>query len=861
MKNFRLFAVLALLFITVSSFAYKDDDVFFMYINKYRYYLYMNKVETHIKQGNYALAANEYFNLYVGFQDRVGITKCERYGHLLLDLSELLLKIDRQNEALFIAWESEAFWEKYAGESSMYYVGSLCRCLESIIAQGDTPKAIKYLEKLKSINYSGPDKDGFLLTIDEFEAQVEYELKHFEKAENLWVKVKKANPQRELTNQIINCKIALGKYDEAIALIKENINVENEITSAKEAHMVSSYAYILAKEKSTLQEAIKQQEKVIKYIKSQANTLSINYAASLSSLFNYLAAADDVDKSIEIAKRATNIYENLLPYGNIIYTEFLVFSSSFLAGKGVHDIANKYALRATNLKFNYITYNMLVTNPEERQKLWNEEGKWFLSTFPSMTSSSPTDDMLKAAYNSLLIGKGMLLNTEKSISEVANKKGGKIKQLSDELNEIENKLNGPHSMAEDSLLRKKSTSLSNELGLACSKDPSLNIYLAYTWEDVRKSLKEGEKAIEFFVSSEFVDEPSYNALIIGKDDECPALVKLCKASELSSISRTDVGMSAYELVWKKMETLLQGVENVYFSPDGILYQMPIETSLKSIKGINAIRLSSTRQLLARQSNWSLPQNADIFGGFQYGENLAKISSNKVRAGMGDLPATKIEAETCMKLLNNASVATSSHLGSLGTEESFKNISGTETNLIHIATHSILMDNNFLEEISSDSLTSEELTKIDMMNRAALLFSGANSTIKGSNYKDNTNDGILTASEIAKLDLQDVDLAVLSACETALGDVSGEGVFGLQRGFKKAGVKSIMMSLWKVDDDATMLFMKSFYKSWIENESHNKVKALYDAQDAVKSFKGNINGKYRDFSDSQYWASFVLLDAI
>jgi CHAT domain-containing protein len=455
----------------------------------------------------------------------------------------------------------------------------------------------------------------------------------------------------------------------------------------------------------------------------------------------------------------------------------------------------------------------------------------------------------------------MLLNTEKSISEVANKKGGKIKQLSDELNEIENKLNGPHSMAEDSLLRKKSTSLSNELGLACSKDPSLNIYLAYTWEDVRKSLKEGEKAIEFFVSSEFVDEPSYNALIIGKDDECPALVKLCKASELSSISRTDVGMSAYELVWKKMETLLQGVENVYFSPDGILYQMPIETSLKSIKGINAIRLSSTRQLLARQSNWSLPQNADIFGGFQYGENLAKISSNKVRAGMGDLPATKIEAETCMKLLNNASVATSSHLGSLGTEESFKNISGTETNLIHIATHSILMDNNFLEEISSDSLTSEELTKIDMMNRAALLFSGANSTIKGSNYKDNTNDGILTASEIAKLDLQDVDLAVLSACETALGDVSGEGVFGLQRGFKKAGVKSIMMSLWKVDDDATMLFMKSFYKSWIENESHNKVKALYDAQDAVKSFKGNINGKYRDFSDSQYWASFVLLDAI
>jgi CHAT domain-containing protein len=112
-----------------------------------------------------------------------------------------------------------------------------------------------------------------------------------------------------------------------------------------------------------------------------------------------------------------------------------------------------------------------------------------------------------------------------------------------------------------------------------------------------------------------------------------------------------------------------------------------------------------------------------------------------------------------------------------------------------------------------------------------------------------------------MDLHNVDFVVLSACETALGDVSGEGVFGLQRGFKKAGVKTIMMSLWKVDDDATMMFMELFYKSWLTSSDHNRIKALQEAQDKVKSFKVVINGKYRDFSKPQYWASFILLDAI
>jgi CHAT domain-containing protein len=114
-----------------------------------------------------------------------------------------------------------------------------------------------------------------------------------------------------------------------------------------------------------------------------------------------------------------------------------------------------------------------------------------------------------------------------------------------------------------------------------------------------------------------------------------------------------------------------------------------------------------------------------------------------------------------------------------------------------------------------------------------------------------DDGIMTAIEVASLDLSKVELALLSACETGLGETAGgEGMIGLQRAFQVAGAKTVIASLWKVDDTATHKLMEQFYRNLWEHKM-GKLEALQEAQKWLMKTEG---GRYRD---PYYWAAFVL----
>ena len=129
-----------------------------------------------------------------------------------------------------------------------------------------------------------------------------------------------------------------------------------------------------------------------------------------------------------------------------------------------------------------------------------------------------------------------------------------------------------------------------------------------------------------------------------------------------------------------------------------------------------------------------------------------------------------------------------------------------------------------------------------------------------------DDGILTALEVAELDLSGVELAVLSACETGLGEVAGgEGLLGLQRAFQVAGARGVVASLWKVDDEPTRALMARFYEN-LWGKQMGKLEALREAQlwmlrggraRAVMLIEEGQPAGRSDRVLPFYWAAFVL----
>ena len=130
-----------------------------------------------------------------------------------------------------------------------------------------------------------------------------------------------------------------------------------------------------------------------------------------------------------------------------------------------------------------------------------------------------------------------------------------------------------------------------------------------------------------------------------------------------------------------------------------------------------------------------------------------------------------------------------------------------------------------------------------------MLAGANETwTKGRRILGSGEDGILTALEVTALDLQNTDLVVLSACSTGLGDVNTEGVFGLQRAFKLAGVNHVVASLWDVDDEATKDLMVAFYRNLLQQKQAPSV-ALRNAKDKLR----------KEGYEPQDWAGFILIE--
>lgn len=411
-----------------------------------------------------------------------------------------------------------------------------------------------------------------------------------------------------------------------------------------------------------------------------------------------------------------------------------------------------------------------------------------------------------------------------------------------------------------------------------------------TWDSVRNHLEKGQVAIEYMVAPLNEDSTMYCALLLRQNSQYPELIPLFEEKEVQTLISASsenqtynynaAGQQISSLVWSKVQPYIKKGETIYFAPSGLLHQLAIEAlpydSTHTMSDVyNMVRLSSTREIVLNQSS-NVHSTATLYGGIQYNmeadELLAEseaystmnllasrgIESDTLNRGsVKYLAGTKREVENINRMLRDYHLQVRLFTSTAANEESFKALSGTHQNILHIATHGFFWPDStakkkdfFAERMMrmGDDAPAEKV--IDPLSRCGLLFAGANLALQGhsSELPEGVQDGILTAKEISLLDLRDADLVVLSACETGKGEISGDGVFGLQRAFKMAGVQTIIMSLWPVNDAATQMLMTEFYRNWIVLGQPKRT-AFRNAQNAVRE----------EFEEPVYWAGFVMLD--
>ena len=522
------------------------------------------------------------------------------------------------------------------------------------------------------------------------------------------------------------------------------------------------------------------------------------------------------------------------------------------------------------------------STPSQREQFWMET----LNNLSGMAAFAVKcgnfdSELTETCYNALLFSKSLLLETEKSVVDIIRKEG-----TEDDIDNYRNLLavnnrllvlrnNYEYNKLEIDSLTIQQRELEQRLSHKCQSYNEYETYLDINYEKVRNSLADHEVVVDF---SDYQTEDSvrqYAAYIYDKDKSHPLLVKCFDQQQLDSLLDGMQNFTLYnyeqlqdrasKLIWKPMEVSIAKGSTVYYIPSGVMHgialeALPLSDGTTLGQHYNFVRLTSAREIVNAHHSSKINRTATLYGGLQYSLDPQKMEEESkayeksdlaglVRSeygvsGFKDLRNTKDEVKKIEKTLVDNGFSVKAYLGSKGNAESFVALDGKSPAIVHIATHGFYY--------TPDEAKGKDFLRgyTDAMSLSGLVFAGGNAAWLGKKNVDGVLGGVLTAKDIANLDFKGTDLLVLSACKTGQGKVTAEGVFGLQRAFKKAGVGTIIMSLWNVDDKVTSEFMVAFYGQLTDKANNwNKRKAFEQTKEIIR----------KNHPDPYYWAAFVMLD--
>lgn len=625
----------------------------------------------------------------------------------------------------------------------------------------------------------------------------------------------------------------------------------------------------------------------------------LHYAFSLLNLALLYIEMDRPDKAEPLTAEAIAVQRDVLGKEHLDYAWSLTYHGRVYEAKGEYGKAEPWYREADKVWKQILVKSSRYLSEQELARITKQfanSGELFFSL--ALKNTAPGIELLRSCYDNALFYKGFLLT---AVSQIRN-----LAQSDPVTTEQFNLLKSYHRrLAQEyakPIAERKGVAQLEEQANDLEKELARSVaglgdaFRQVDWQEVQAGLRQGEAAVEFvsfqYYDQKLTDRMMYAAMVLRPGDKAPAFVPLFEEKELlpllgASLLKVNAlygeaqgQKSLYELVWQPLEPHLRGVRTVYCSPAGLLHRINLGAAALNQREAVAdryrlIRLGSTRQLAVPGPSRTLGRQAYVVGGVRYERNDAAIAlantalSRSANSGqpyqmdepprgryLDYLPGSKDEAAEIQKMLMAAGTPVQLDTGYYATEERFQNIglSGLSPRILHLATHGFFFLNPKSKpgDVSRGKEGGVEVFKMSEhpMLRSGLLFAGAQEAWSGGRPPEGQEDGICTAYDISQLDLSNTELVVLSACQSGLGDIQDtEGVYGLQRAFKIAGAKYLIMSLWEVNDQATQGFMIAFYRQWLQNG--------LPIPDAFHAAEAQMKAQH---PDSPYlWAGFVLVE--
>ncbi|GIV22553.1 MAG: CHAT domain-containing protein [Bacteroidia bacterium] len=378
-----------------------------------------------------------------------------------------------------------------------------------------------------------------------------------------------------------------------------------------------------------------------------------------------------------------------------------------------------------------------------------------------------------------------------------------------------------------------------------------------TWRQLRSALPAQTVAIDWIRLRvpTAKDSVVYQAVLTTPALKTPIYVTLPQGKKMEnyyffrysqSILNFEKDTTSYAAYWQPIiEKLPEGTTTLYVSGDGVYYQINPSAMLLPAGGYivdkyKVIHYSRLASLTAppKPLRYYEGRKAYLIADPEYAPGVSTDSLY-----VPPLPGTAEEAKAIRDILQGQGILAYIYTRTQATENRlYETVSPY---ILHIATHGIFLPYDeglgSLVGIQSGSALANPLFR-----SALLLAESGRTMLYGST--DVSRDGIANAYELLSLQLTNTELVALSACETGLGEVqNGEGVYGLQRAFLLAGARNLLLSLWKVDDEATRDFMIRFYTEWLQKKLPIE-EAFWNTQKAMRTAR----------SAPYFWGAFILV---